>query len=141
MSAASPAHPPPRRGDEASATSVDDIPPAVLVDLLSGAQRAADPSCRDYGERYRFVRVLGEGGQGVVVCARDLLLEREVAIKALKGPFDKVRERILEREARICGILEHPNILPTYDLCRDETGSPLLVMKKIEGVSLDDMLK
>lgn len=133
--------PDPMALEGAAESSLDGVPGDFLADLVGGARDANDPGRRDYGERYVYKGVLGEGGQGVVICAEDKLLGREVAIKALKNPLDPAREEHLEREARICGVLEHPNILPTYDLCRDETGSPFFVMKKIEGVSLEGLLK
>ncbi|MDR1520609.1 MAG: protein kinase [Planctomycetota bacterium] len=112
-------------------------------DFLAGLLDAGsdDPSLRDYGDRYRYLDVLGEGGQGRVLRFHDATLDRDVAIKVLKPPHTDDRERLLENEGRLGGMLEHPNILPTYDLCRDETGSPFLVMKKVEGVSLDELLK
>ncbi|MDR3077747.1 MAG: protein kinase [Planctomycetota bacterium] len=100
-----------------------------------------DPSLRDYGERYSYLDVLGEGGQGKVLRFHDQVLDRDVAIKVVKPPRTEERERLLENEGRLGGMLEHPNILPTYDLEHDETGSPFLVMKKVEGVSLDDLLR
>ncbi len=90
-----------------------------LATLLDGSGND-DPADRDYGERYEYLDILGEGGQGKVLRFRDTVLDRDVAIKV---------------------VLEHPNILPTYDLSRDETGSPFFVMKKVEGVSLDELLK
>ncbi|MCC8190959.1 MAG: protein kinase, partial [Planctomycetes bacterium] len=111
-----------------------------LAGLLDSGQ-ADDPAFRDYGDRYQYLDVLGEGGQGKVLRFRDTVLDRDVAIKVVKPPYTTDRERLLENEARLGGMLEHPNILPTYDLCRDETGSPFFVMKKVEGVSLDELLK
>ncbi len=132
---------PPELG-RSSTSRAEQIPGGALADLLGEDEpETALAERRDYGERYAFVRVLGEGGQGIVVCARDTLLERDVAIKALKKPLNPARQDYLAREARLCGILEHPNILPTYDLAYDETGSPLFVMKKIEGTLLEDMLQ
>lgn len=115
------------------------IPGAVFADLLSGTP-ADTVGDRDYGDRYSFCDILGEGGQGVVVRARDRLLERDVAIKALKNRQDHALEKMLVREAKLCGRLEHPNILPTYDLAQDDLDSPLFVMKKIEGRSLEELL-
>lgn len=115
------------------------VPGPVFADLLSGAREDAVAD-RDYSERYSFQDVLGEGGQGVVVRARDLLLERDVAIKTLKNRQDPTLEGLLRREAKLCGRLEHPNILPTYDLAQDDLESPLFVMKKIEGRSLEELL-
>ena len=111
-----------------------------LAKLLDG-QGADDLSLRDYGDRYQYLDLLGEGGQGKVLRFRDTVLDRDVAIKVVKPPHSKDRETLLENEARLGGMLEHPNILPTYDLCRDETGSPFFVMKKVEGVTLDELLK
>ncbi len=111
-----------------------------LAGLLESGE-ADDPSRRDYGDRYQYQGVIGEGGQGKVLRFRDTVLDREVAIKVVKAPFTSERETLLENEARLGGMLEHPNILPTYDLCRDETGSPFFVMKKVEGVSFDELLK
>ncbi|MCD8138971.1 MAG: protein kinase [Planctomycetaceae bacterium] len=111
-----------------------------LAGLLD-AKGTDDPATRDYGERYQYLDVIGEGGQGKVLRFRDTVLDRDVAIKVVKPPFMAEREKLLENEARLGGMLEHPNILPTYDLCRDETGSPFFVMKKVEGVSLDELLK
>jgi len=116
------------------------IPGDVLLDLFDGAEKESPISERNLGERYNFCDVLGEGGQGVVIRARDSLLQRDVAIKALKKRHDLEHEKMLEREAVLCGRLEHPNILPTYDLVYDESESPLFVMKKIEGRTLDDLL-
>lgn len=113
---------------------------AFLSALLDG-EGADDPARRDYGDRYQYVDVLGEGGQGKVLRFHDTVLDRDVAIKVLKPPCTADREKLLENEARLGGMLEHPNILPTYDLCRDETGSPFFVMKKVEGTTLDELLK
>lgn len=116
------------------------VPGDVFADLFEGAVGEVAVSSRDFGERYSFKDVLGEGGQGVVVRAHDSLLHRDVAIKALKKRHDTAHEKMLEHEAVLCGRLEHPNILPTYDLVYDEAHSPLFVMKKIEGRTLDDLL-
>ncbi len=115
------------------------VPGAVFADLLSDAH-ADTVADRDYGDRYTFCDILGEGGQGIVVRARDRLLDRDVAIKALKNRQDQALEKLLVREAKLCGRLEHPNILPTYDLAQDDLDSPLFVMKKIEGRSLEELL-
>jgi tetratricopeptide (TPR) repeat protein len=120
--------------------ALGDADGAFLAGLLDAGE-ADDPARKDYGDRYRYIDALGEGGQGRVLRFRDAVLDRDVAIKVVKPPYTRDRERQLENEARLGGMLEHPNILPTYDLCRDETGSPFFVMKKVEGVTLDDLLK
>ncbi len=111
-----------------------------LAGLLD-AGGADNPATRDYGDRYQYLDPIGEGGQGKVLRFRDTVLDRDVAIKVVKAPHTGDKEKLLENEARLGGMLEHPNILPTYDLCRDETGSPFFVMKKVEGFSFDELLK
>jgi len=75
---------------------------------------------------------LGEGGMGVVHLAVQRSLDREVAVKTLRGGSPVAVRRLL-REAWVTGALEHPNIVPVYDLGRDEDGRPRLVLKRIEG--------
>jgi Tol biopolymer transport system component len=77
---------------------------------------------------YRVLDKLGAGGMGDVYRARDTRLDREVALKTIKGPFT---ERF-EREARAISALNHPNICTLYDVGQHE-GSGYLVMEYIEG--------
>ena len=120
-------------------SSIQNLPQDILAGLLDGSEVGGIED-RDLSERYSFSETIGEGGQGVVISARDKLLERVVAIKALKYTHNPAHERMLEQEAKLCGRLEHPNIIPTYDLARDEADSPLFVMKKIEGQTLNEFL-
>ncbi|MFH0911107.1 MAG: tetratricopeptide repeat protein [Planctomycetota bacterium] len=85
--------------------------------------------------------MLGEGGQGIVLEVHDRLLERNVALKTLKRHTTPAHEEYLAHEAKISGVLEHPNIPPTYDLGADETGTPFFVMRKVEGISLEEILR
>ena len=88
--------------------------------------------------------MLGEGGMGQVRLAQQTALGREVAVKSLRpelmakgsGPL-----RSLLQEAWLTGYLEHPNIIPIYTLGRDDRGSPLIVMKRIEGTPWADTLR
>ncbi len=83
---------------------------------------------------------IGEGGMGIVRAAMQRSLNRRVAVKSLlpdSAPGDAV---YLYREAWITGLLEHPNIVPVYDLARDARGGPLLVMKLIEGAPWSSLL-
>jgi serine/threonine protein kinase len=77
---------------------------------------------------YRVIDKVGEGGMGDVSRAHDTRLDRDVAIKTLKGPFT---ERF-EREARAISALNHPNICTLYDVGQHE-GSGYLVMEFIES--------
>jgi serine/threonine-protein kinase len=85
--------------------------------------------------------VLGEGGMGVVRLAQQLALRREVAVKTLKPEARHAEVPQLLREARVTGVLEHPNVVPIYALGRDNEDRPLIVMKRISGHSWRDELE
>jgi hypothetical protein len=78
--------------------------------------------------------VLGEGGRGIVRVAMQTSMSRTVAVKAVR-PALRTPGPILEllQEAWIAGRLDHPNIIPVYDIARGEDASPLIVQKRIEG--------
>lgn len=79
---------------------------------------------------------IGEGGMGVVRAAEQSALRRGVAVKTIReGRESTQAQRELLHEALITGGLEHPNIVPIYSLDETDRGSPLIVMKRIEGVS------
>jgi serine/threonine-protein kinase len=92
---------------------------------------------RRLGGRYRMEALLATGGMGEVWAARDLLLDRAVAVKVLGGALagdGRAAER-LRREARAAARLEHPNIARMLDL-GEQDGCPYLVMELLEGESL-----
>lgn len=79
---------------------------------------------------------------GRVVLAHQRSLGREVAVKLLKPEVATPRVvASLLLEAQITGSLEHPNVVPVHALGRDSEGKPLLVMKRVEGVSWRDVLR
>ena len=85
--------------------------------------------------RYHLGALLGEGGMGQVWRARDVALDREVAVKLLAAPdVAEARERFL-REARAAAALNHPNIVAIHDLGQ-ESGCLFLVMELVAGGSL-----
>jgi serine/threonine protein kinase len=89
--------------------------------------------------RFEVVRELGRGAQGVVYLARDPRLDRQVAIKTLRVVSSAQSDGLL-REAKTVSNLQHPNIIPLYDLGSDE-GAPYLVYAYIEGETLAHLLK
>lgn len=95
----------------------------------------------DVGASVRIGELLGEGGMGQVRLGQQPSLRRQVAVKQLR-PVARTAENIgaLLREAWIGGSLEHPNIVPIHALCRGEDDAPLIVMKRVEGTSWDDVL-
>jgi serine/threonine-protein kinase len=84
---------------------------------------------------------IGEGGMGVVQQALQVPLQREVAIKRLRGEQHGDQQRMaLLREAWITGSLEHPNVIPIYALGSYIDGSPMFVMKRVEGVPWTEVM-
>ena len=94
------------------------------------------------GDRYEFGDALGSGGVGKVVSARDREIGRVVALKMLKlGP--EAQPAVASRfvgEARVNAQLEHPNIVPVYDLGTLSDGQPYYTMRVVKRQSLQDVL-
>jgi serine/threonine-protein kinase len=109
--------------------------------VLLGKIAGADPVSRD---RYTRTRLHAKGGIGQVWLARDTSLGREVALKELRG--DRVASpatwaRFLE-EARITGQLEHPGIVPIYELTRRPGDhAPFYTMRFIRGRTLSEAIQ
>ena len=82
-----------------------------------------------------FEGLLGEGGMGKVRLAEQRSMGRDVAVKGLRHEprEDKLHAHALLSEGWVMGALEHPNIPPVYDLMLDDNGSPLVLLKRIEG--------
>ncbi|MEO6774839.1 MAG: serine/threonine-protein kinase [Kofleriaceae bacterium] len=86
--------------------------------------------------RLRDGEVIGEGGMGVVRTAEQVALGRTVAVKTLRAERRRDPESALDllREAWVSGIVEHPNVVPIHYLGAEPDGTPLIVMKRIEGI-------
>jgi serine/threonine-protein kinase len=91
--------------------------------------------------RYEIKAELGRGGMATVYRAYDPSFDREVAIKVLPKEFlhdPNFRERF-KREIKIIAALEHPAIVPVYDLGEDD-GAPYYVMRYMPGGSLTNQI-
>ena len=92
---------------------------------------------------YELLDEVGHGGMGVVYRARDLELNREVAVKVLQVRYaagSAMAARFVA-EAQITGQLQHPGIPPVYRVGAFPDGRPFLAMKLIRGQTLDVLLK
>ncbi len=85
------------------------------------------------------VGVLGEGGMGRVLLARQQSLGRDVAVKIARPNLPEKSSAALLHEGRTMGSLEHPCIVPVYALASHD-GRPALVMKRIDGVAWGHLL-
>jgi serine/threonine-protein kinase len=110
-------------------TDLGELPP----DLLSDASFSA---------RYVAGEQLGEGGMGVVRACTDQRIGREVAMKIVRpgeGSGGDLKARFL-REACVQGQLEHPAIVPVYDLGRDGQGTLYFTMKRVRGSTFEQII-
>jgi len=85
--------------------------------------------------------VLGQGGMGVVYLVDDPRLGRPAALKVVREPGQRQRAERFQREARITARLDHPGIPPVYAAGRTRAGQPYLLMRYVEGESLEERLR
>ncbi len=93
--------------------------------------------------KYELQEKLGSGGMSVVYKARDLALDRYVALKLLlpKMGVEQIDTMRFQQEAKAASRLEHPNIVKVHDFNVTEDGVPYLVMSYLSGISLSDAIK
>ena len=93
-------------------------------------------------DRYEPGPTLGEGGMGIVTLRRDRAIGRYVAQKMLHADLaDATTARRFVREARAQAQLEHPAIVPVYDIGRDPERGPFFTMKRVRGHTLARVLE
>jgi tRNA A-37 threonylcarbamoyl transferase component Bud32 len=111
------------------------IPDASIETRLHPTEEAA--------ERYVIENLLGTGATSHVYAARDRTFDREVAIKFLEAGLAQDTRRLARfiREARMTAHLDHPNIVPVYDLDSTPAGDLYLTMRRVEGLSLGEALR
>ncbi|HEX9105089.1 MAG TPA: serine/threonine-protein kinase, partial [Polyangia bacterium] len=140
-----PPKPPPRHSDFvlrdardtlASPPRLDPTLPIELpLDLTAGSGAAAQG-------RYALRGTLGSGGMGEIALVFDRHIGRDVACKQLRKEArrdDASRSRFA-REARIQGQLEHPAVVPVYDLGGSDDGVLFFTMKRVRGTALGEIL-
>jgi eukaryotic-like serine/threonine-protein kinase len=95
----------------------------------------------DFSHRYAPDKVLGEGGMGVVTLFHDRQIGRRIAIKVVRRGGDRDAEGRFLREARVQGQLEHPAVVPVYDLGLTPDGAAYFSMKRVRGVTLEEVVR
>lgn len=93
-------------------------------------------------DRYEIIKSIGEGGMANVYLGYDEILDRDVAVKVLRGDLsnDEKFVRRFQREALSASSLSHPNIVEMYDVGEDN-GLYYIVMEYVEGKTLKQLLK
>jgi WD40 repeat protein/serine/threonine protein kinase len=118
-----------------AATSGSDVPGSSLVIKQRQLSSPGEKTVGQKDAEYELIRVLGEGGMGVVYDARQTSVDRSVAVKMLKprtSTDERQRQKFLA-EAVVTGDLDHPNIVPIYDVGTSERGMLFYAMKKVKG--------
>jgi serine/threonine-protein kinase len=93
--------------------------------------------------RYELVETLGQGGMGEVRLCKDQRIRRDVAMKVIRkerAATPELRARFF-REVLAQGQLEHPAVVPVYDVATDEAGSLYFTMRRVRGATLEEVLK
>ncbi len=109
---------------------------SLVVNLrgLKGTEETARPRPTT-GADYELLQVIGKGGMGVVYSARQASVDRLVAVKMIRPQVaanPERREKFLS-EAVVTGDLDHPNIVPIYELGADENNALFYSMKRVQG--------
>lgn len=92
-------------------------------------------------DRYRVVSVMGKGGMGTILEARDTLLNLDVAMKVMAIDNTGINAARLQREAIACGNLRHSGIARIYEFGQTPEGSPYMVMELFVGLNLAQYLE
>ncbi|MCS6849665.1 MAG: serine/threonine protein kinase [Gemmataceae bacterium] len=117
--------------------------PTLTVDQAALAGSAAIPHSLPVVPGYELGELIGRGGMGDVYRARDVEMDREVAVKILQDRYavgSATAIRFVE-EAKITGQMQHPGIPAIHRVSTLADGRPFLAMKLIKGQTLDELLK
>src|SRR5262245_40419111 len=127
--------------DHHASKSIEAAAKGMAADLLAKPVERF-PSGATLARRYQIVGSLGAGGMGEVYRAKDLRLDREVAIKVLPEHLATNPNALsrFEREAKAVAALSHPNILDIHDFGSDN-GVSFAVMELLEGETLRQHMK
>jgi len=108
---------------------------------LMGAEGFAVQPGQRLGD-FQILEQLGEGGMGVVYLARQVSLDREVALKLIRPDHlhSELARGRFQREVELAAALQHPGIVPVYSVA-EEQGLPFFVMERVRGATLAEVLE
>lgn len=138
------------RGAAAQGRQVDSRVPAAFATTSESDDDAVSlvdasglpPESGDDDGRYDQRELLGEGGMGRIHLFSDGRIGRDVAMKVLRQRYSTQQDTVARfvREARVQGQLEHPSIVPVYDLMRRHDGTLCFTMKRVRGNTLEQIV-
>ena len=108
-------------------------PPPVSVSRLSPEEMRGP-------RKYDIGKVIARGGMGMILSARQIVVQREVAMKLMHDCSKADSVARFFQEAQITAQLEHPNIVPIHELSVNQEGQPFYTMKLVRGTSLKKVL-
>ena len=109
-------------------------------EAVEGSSVSLFDEINDIGRRYTGEKHFASGGMKVITVCQDEATGRLLAKAVMKESGSDADVEQFLREARITASLQHPNILPVYDIGVDQFGRPFFTMKLIEGESLESVL-
>ena len=121
-----------------SPPSIEDV---IESATLTGMTRVL-PRLTRFGNRYEILELIGEGGMGRVYKARDLELDREIALKIIRGESsgDPSVLKRFKQELLLARRITHKNVVRIYDL-GEAHGIKFFTMELIDGESLKDLIR
>ncbi len=135
--------PPEKKGVAWEKLTVNPETSMALSDVTIKAHRIGDEKEKETAELdYEIIEVLGKGGMGIVYKARQKSLDRIIALKMLGKSLPEkqnLRSKFLI-EAVVAGDLDHPNIVPIYDVGETESGLLFYSMKHVKGVPWKEIM-
>ena len=117
-------------------------PASVSRRLLASAGRSRAVSARDLVAGYTIESLLGSGGMGTVWSAKQARLNRDIAVKVIRGEYanDSAYRARFVAEAYRASAITYPNVVPVID-AGDASGVLYIAMQRIDGVSLSQLLR
>ena len=125
-----------------AAFALDEVDPERAVAAGGRPLEADSGGLPESVGRYVVEGIVGRGGTGLVFRARDQELGRSVAVKILHRHLASDAQMVARfaEEARVCGRLEHPGVVPVHEMGRTADGLPFFTMKLVEGETLSRRL-
>lgn len=118
-------------------------PREIIVPSSASPASILDEIRKRPSERLHFEAHVAQGGMGAIEVASDRALDRRIAVKTLHGHLraSDSSVRMFLREARLTGLLDHPHVVPVYDIGERDGASLYFTMKHVQGQTLAAIIR